>query len=564
MSHFRLLRIVSRNLKSRRTAWGNWVIALPVLALLVWTVVYPNAAVIAGSFENGLGHWREFAASRSDREALTTTLVISLASVVASLLIGVPLAFLLGRFEFPGRRILRAVATLPAALPPLVGVIAFLFLYGESGLVTRGIQRLLGMQSAPWRLTGVWAIIFVHAYTMYVYVFLFVLAGLERFDTTLDEAAAGLGASSWQRLRRVTLPLLMPSIAGSMLLVFMTALGSFSAPYVFGGGIRVLSTQIVASKLNGELGLAYVETTVLALSAVLGLMLFRWLERKRKYTSAGKGATTRRIIRSRSAQLGAAGLAIVTVIILVLPHLMVVLVSFARDGAWTTQVIPPQYTLENYRRLFSESELWRPIANSISMSLIATAANVVICFVAAYLIVLRQFTGRRLLEILVALPWAIPATAIALGLAATFNRNDFVTARVLLVGTFWILPMAYFIRDIPLVATAVEGSLRQMDPSLEDAARGLGASWWLTMRRVVLPAARPGLVAGALLAAVTAVGEFVASVVLYTHSNRPISIEILAQLRALAFGTAASYSVLLIVLVLLMTLTARTLEERIA
>ena len=564
MSHFRLLRIVSRNLKSRRTAWGNWVIALPVLALLVWTVVYPNAAVIAGSFENGLGHWREFAASRSDREALTTTLVISLASVVASLLIGVPLAFLLGRFEFPGRRILRAVATLPAALPPLVGVIAFLFLYGESGLVTRGIQRLLGMQSAPWRLTGVWAIIFVHAYTMYVYVFLFVLAGLERFDTTLDEAAAGLGASSWQRLRRVTLPLLMPSIAGSMLLVFMTALGSFSAPYVFGGGIRVLSTQIVASKLNGELGLAYVETTVLALSAVLGLMLFRWLERKRKYTSAGKGATTRRIIRSRSAQLGAAGLAIVTVIILVLPHLMVVLVSFARDGAWTTQVIPPQYTLENYRRLFSESELWRPIANSISMSLIATAANVVICFVAAYLIVLRQFTGRRLLEILVALPWAIPATAIALGLAATFNRNDFATARVLLVGTFWILPMAYFIRDIPLVATAVEGSLRQMDPSLEDAARGLGASWWLTMRRVVLPAARPGLVAGALLAAVTAVGEFVASVVLYTHSNRPISIEILAQLRALAFGTAASYSVLLIVLVLLMTLTARTLEERIA
>ncbi len=555
---------MNRKARSLSAARSSWLIALPVLALLLWSVVYPNAAVIAGSFENGLGHWREFAASQTDREALTTTLFISFASVVASLIIGVPLAFLLGRFEFPGRRILRAVATLPAALPPLVGVIAFLFLYGESGLVTRGIQRMLGLHEAPWRLTGVWAIIFVHAYTMYVYVFLFVSAGLERYDTTLDEAAAGLGASSWQRLRRVTLPLLMPAIAGSMLLVFMTALGSFSAPYVFGGGIRVLSTQIVASKLNGELGLAYVETTVLALSAVAGLMLFRWLERKRKYTLAGKGSATRRVIRSRGAQLAAATLAFVTVIVLVLPHLMVVLVSFARDGAWTTQVIPPEYTLDNYRRLFSEAQLWRPIVNSVSMALIATAANVVVCFVAAYLIVLRQFSGRRLLEILVALPWAIPATAIALGLAATFNKNDLATARILLVGTFWILPLAYFIRDIPLVATAVEGSLRQMDPSLEDAARGLGASWWLTMRRVVLPAARPGLVAGALLAAVTAVGEFVASVVLYTHSNRPISMEILAQLRALAFGTAASYSVLLIALVLLMTLTARTLEERIA
>jgi iron(III) transport system permease protein len=542
----------------------SWAIALPVLALLVWTVVYPNVAVIAGSFENGLGHWREFIASPSDREAVTTTLFISIASVIASVLIGVPLAFLLSRYEFPGRRILRAVATLPAALPPLVGVIAFLFLYGESGLVTRGLQRLLGMRESPWRLTGVWAIIFVHAYTMYVYVFLFVSAGLERFDTTLDEAAAGLGAGMWQRLRRVTIPLLMPAIAGSMLLVFMTSLGSFSAPYVFGGGIRVLSTQIVASKLNGAMGLAYVETTVLALSAVAGLAVFRWLERKRKYTLAGKGATTRKVIKTRGAQLAAAGLATATVVILVLPHLMVVLVSFARDGSWTTQVIPPEYTMENYRRLFSEPGLWKPIVNSVSMAVIATAANVVVCFIAAYLIVLRQFSGRRLLEILVALPWAIPATAIALGLAATFNRNDVATARVLLVGTFWILPLAYFVRDIPLVATAVEGSLRQMDSSLEDAARGLGASWWLTMRRVILPAARPGLVAGALLAAVTAVGEFVASVVLYTHANRPISIEILAQLRALAFGTAAAYSVLLILLVLTMTLTARTLEERMA
>jgi iron(III) transport system permease protein len=542
----------------------SWLIAFPVILLLLWTVVYPNAAVIAGSFENGLGHWREFAASPADREALWTSIVISVASVFASLAIGVPLAFLLGRFEFPGRRLLRAVATLPAALPPLVGVIAFLFLYGESGLITRIVQRILGMQEAPWRLKGVGAIVFVHAYTMYVYVFLFVSAGLERFDAALDEAASGLGANTWQRLRRVTLPLLMPAVAGSALLVFMNALGSFSAPYVFGGGLRVLSTQILASKTNGALGLAYVETTVLALSAVAGLVLFRWLDRKRKYTLASKGGRRRRVIRSRRVQILTSVSAATIVIALVLPHLMVVLVSFARDGVWTTQVLPPEYTFENYRRLFSEAELWRPITNSVSMAIVATAGNLVVCFLAAYLIVLRKFAGRGLLELLVALPWAIPATAIALGLAATFNRNDLLTGRVLLVGTFWILPLAYFIRDIPLVASAVEGSLRQMDASLEDAARGLGASWLLTMRRVILPAARPGLIAGGLLAAVTAVGEFVASVVLYTHANRPISMEILAQLRALAFGTAAAYSVLLIFLVLLMTLVARSFEERLA
>ena len=196
------------------------------------------------------------------------------------------------------------------------------------------------------------------------------------------------------------------------------------------------------------------------------------------------------------------------------------------------------------------------------MAAIATAANVIVCFLAAYLIVLRRFPGRRLLEILVSLPWALPATAIAIGLASTFDRNAPALGRVLLVGTFWILPLAYFIRGIPLVASATEGSLKQMDPSLEDAARGLGGSWWLTMRRVILPAARPGLVAGAMLAAITAVGEFVASVVLFTHANRPISMEILGQLRNFAFGTAAAYSVLLIGLVLAITVGARYAEGR--
>jgi iron(III) transport system permease protein len=537
--------------------------SIAVLALLAWSVVLPNVSVIAGSFARGLDDWRAFAASPADREALRSTLIISIGSVIAALFIGLPLAFLLGRFEFRGRRALSAVATLPAALPPLVGVIAFLFLYGESGVITRLVQRLLGLDHAPWSLTGLSAIVFVHAYTMYVYVFLFVAAGLERYDSTLDEAAAGLGASRARVLRRITLPLLTPSIAGAMLLVFMSSLGSFSAPYIFGGGQRVLATQILVSKLNGSMGLAYVETTVLALTAVAALAGLRWLERRRQYVLAGKGKTTRTVVRSRTARTLAPVLAVIVVTFLVLPHAMVVLVSFARDGAWTTQILPPEYTLDNFRRLGSDPELWRPIQNSVAMSLLATVANAIVCFIAAYLIVLTRAPGRRVLQLLVVLPWAIPATAIALGLAATFDVNQPVTGRVLLVGTFWILPLAYFVRNVPVVTSAVEGSLRQMDPTLEDAARGLGASWFLAMRRVVLPAARPGLVAGTMLAAIAAVGEFVASVVLYTHANRPISIEILAQLRNLSFGTAAAYSVLLIGLVLAITLGARLAEGRV-
>jgi len=548
----------------RSAGWGVTATAFLLLALLLWSVVYPNAAVIVGSFERGFADWKAFAASPADLDALRGTVIVSVGSVIAALLVGVPLAFLLTRTEFRGRRVLSGVATLPAALPPLVGVLAFLFLYGESGVVTRVVQRMLGMREPPWTLTGLTAVIFVHAYTMYVYVFLFVSAGLERYDTTLDEAATGLGASRALLLRRITLPLLTPSLAGAMLLVFMSALGSFSAPYVFGGGARVLATQILVSKLNGALGLAYVETTVLAVTAVLALLLLRRLEGRRRYAMAGKGRITRSTLRSPTARALLPAFAAATVILLVLPHAMVVLVSFARDGAWTTQLLPPEYTLDNYRKLAMERELWRPITNSVWMSVLATAANAVVCFAIAYVVVLSQAPGRRMLALLAALPWAIPATAIALGLAATFDRNAPFQLRFLLVGTFWILPLAYFIRNIPIVTSAIEGSLRQMDPTLEDAARGLGASRWLALRRVVLPAARPGLVAGTMLAAVAAVGEFVASVVLYTHANRPISVEILAQVRALSFGTGAAYSVLLIVLVLLITVGARWLEGRVA
>jgi iron(III) transport system permease protein len=548
---------VTSSVGSTTTAKRVPLIAWPLFAVLLWAVVYPNVSVIAGSFAHGLGYWKAFIESPADREALWTSIWVSIASVVFSTAIGVPLAFLLTRVEFRGRKILSAAATLPAALPPLVGVVAFLFLYGESGVITRAVQAILHTNTPPWTLGGGWAIVFVHAYTMYVYVYMFVSAGLERYDTSLDEAAAGLGAGTTLRLRRVTLPLLTPALVGAMLLVFMSSLGSFSAPYIFGGGLRVLATQIVTSRLNGNVGVSYVETTVLALASIGALWLSRWIQGRSQYTSAGKGRVTRQRVQSpllRALTLPAAAAA---VIVLILPHLMIVLVSFAKDGAWTTQVLPPEYTLDNFRRLVTDPDLVKPIWNSIEMALIATGGNVIVCSIAAYLIALRKFPGKRLLELLTALPWAIPAMAVAIGLASTFNRNDPATLRVLLVGTFWILPLAYFIRGIPLVASAVEGSLSQMDPSLEDAGRGLGANWWLVMRRVMLPAARPGLVAGALLAAITAVGEFVASVVLYTHANRPISIEILAQIRDFAFGTAAAFSVLLIGVVLAFTAIAR-------
>jgi iron(III) transport system permease protein len=132
-----------------------------------------------------------------------------------------------------------------------------------------------------------------------------------------------------------------------------------------------------------------------------------------------------------------------------------------------------------------------------------------------------------------------------MALATTFSANEPWFGRFVLVGTFWILPLAYFIRNIPLVAQAAIASFRQYDPALEEAAHSLGASALTTMRRVAAPLVLPGLAAGGLLAFVAALGEFVSSILLYTYRSRPISIEILSQLRSFDFGVAAALGVVL-------------------
>jgi iron(III) transport system permease protein len=218
------------------------------------------------------------------------------------------------------------------------------------------------------------------------------------------------------------------------------------------------------------------------------------------------------------------------------------------EGTWTTELFPPAYSTDSYREIFAEARQLTPVLNSLRMATIATLANVVLGFAAAYLLARKRTPGRTLINVLVILPWALPGTVLAMALASTFSANQWYIGRFVLVGTAAILPLAYFIRNIPLVTRAALTSFRQLDPSLEEAAASLGARWLTTARRVTLPLVLPGIAAGAMLAFVTALGEFVASILLYTHRTRPISIEILAQLRAFDFGAAAAYAVLLIIL----------------
>jgi iron(III) transport system permease protein len=147
---------------------------------------------------------------------------------------------------------------------------------------------------------------------------------------------------------------------------------------------------------------------------------------------------------------------------------------------------------------------------------------------------------------------------VAVSIAEAYGQPNPLTGSFILVGTFWILPVIYFLRFMPLVVRAVQASIEQMDPSLEEAAASLGARAWRRFQRVRLPLIWPGALSGTLLAFVIALGEYVASVLVYVPRNRPVSIAIAAEMRAFNLGRAAAYGVLLIILITIsMTIAAR-------
>jgi iron(III) transport system permease protein len=521
-----------------------------LLVLLLWLIVYPLVLVLVEGFRGADG-WtvdfvRQFLERRNEAQALWGSLWISLATVVLAGAIGIPLAFLFSRYDFPGRRIVGGLVALPAVLPPLVGVLAFLFLYGESGFASLLIQRLFRLDTAPWRLQGPGAILLVHAYSMYVYFYLFTRAGLAGLDASVFEAAASLGAGRWRTLRRVVLPLLMPALTGGALLTFMTALASFSAPYIFGGGFRVMTTQIVATRLNGDDQLAMIETVSLTLIALLALWLLRGTAAFESSAGGRKGVAPALVPVKRPAVrliVGVLGWGLA--LLLLLPHLTLLLVSFVPAGTWTTEPLPPAYTWRNYLTLIEDPVRAKPLLNSLWLASAATVAAVSIAVAAGVLSVRRRARFGRTIEGLLALPWAVPGTVFAIALATAFSVHAPLAGRFILVGTLWLLPLAYLVRNLPITSRSVLAGFRALDLSLDEAAATLGAGRWRTLRRVTLPLLRPAIVAGASLAFVTAFGDFVTSIMLYTYDTRPISLEILSSLRQSDVGVAAAYGVVL-------------------
>src|SRR5258705_3399564 len=543
------------------------ILFLIVTLVLLYGVIYPNIHVVVASFQQN-GNWSASnyvqALSVIVLESIMASVGVSVLTVLLCASVGIPLAFLFERYSFPARRVFALLAALPLVLPPLVGTVAFIFLCGESGILARLIQSAFYLEHSPWSLRGWPALLLFHTYTMYPFFYVLTGAGLTRIDAALAEAARSLGASRTRVVTRILLPQLTPSLIAAALLTFMTSMASFSAPLLFGGGVRMLTLEIYTARQRGDASLAITETVILTAISLSALFFFQRYEGTRKFASAAlKGSVKRRQAIARG---GWRAIAIVCgvlfSVILVLPVATLVLVSFAREGNWTTQTLPSSYTFANYVKIFSDRRASEVFLNSLSMSAIASGAALLWSFcVAAILARKGSRRPKRLLSWLILVPWALPGTVVAVSIAESYGQPSLLLGSFILVGTFWILPVVYFLRFMPLVVRAVQASMEQIDAALEEAASSLGARWGQRFTRVTLPLVWPGAIAGTMLAFVIALGEYVASVIVFVPTNRPISIAIASELRDFNLGTAAAYGVVLMLIIGLVMMVATRLER---
>ena len=451
-------------MSTRRKRWTSGA-AVGLLALALWGyVVGPMFATFGQSMSGpggGLAEYANFFDFRNGTqgESMLGSLIISFLSVMTSGLVGVFLAVLLKRWDFPLRSVCQVLVLVPIALPPLMGVEAFVLLYGIGGTFPQLLGTLFHTKQTAFAVDGMTGVLLVHTLTMYPYFYLTVAAALDQSDDSLEEAAYSLGASKFHAWTRVLLPMLTPAVVAGALLTFMSSMSSYTAPLLFHVD-KVMTQQIVIAKLNGQLGLASVVSVMLAVISVIFLIILRTYEQRTGFITQSKGgARTRRRIISPVWKGIVFIAAFVSTVFLILPILMIFLLAFSVNGSWRTSPLPSQYTTENFIGMFQNPKSWQAITTSLEMSAIAMAGAVVLGLVSAYVIARMHFRGKTVIDIAMMLPWALPGTVVAINLITAFaDPSVFALGRVL-VGTYAIVPLAYFVRFSPLVFRSTTASL---------------------------------------------------------------------------------------------------------
>ena len=495
--------------------------ALPLLGVgLLWLflalfLVYPLLRIFydAVTDEGGRLTLVNFAAFFTDAfylRALWKSLVLGAATVAASSVIGIAVAFLLVRFDFPGRSLFGYLTMIPIISPPLVGTLGFIFILGRAGSINVLLQDVFDLLRPINFLYGLHGVVLVETLHLFPMITLNVVDALGKIDPSLEEAAESVGARGWRKFWTVTLPLMTPGYVAGALLVFIWTFSDFATPLILGVQ-DLLAPQaylnIVQFVDRRIFRMGIVISALMVILAVVFLMVARRWVGLKDYASLSYTVVERRRL-TRWKQAGAVGFLSMLMLLSFIPYAGVALASFSKG--WSLTPLPLSYTLQHYERVIVETPKY--ILNSFLYSGLAVALCIVVGVPIAWVLARSRLPGRGALDSINTLILAVPGTAIGIAYIRAFHFDLPGFDRGL--TSFWIImPIVLAVRRLPYTVRAAHSSLLLVHRSMEEAAQSVGATGLRTIRDISLPLIWKGIVVGSLFSFMTSLQE--ASAVLF-------------------------------------------------
>ena len=521
-------------------------IAFAVLALFAVFFVYPAGMVVKQAFEGPEGFTLKFFSAVFEnpiyREGLWNSFALGMASTVAALLIAFPLALIGHRYDFIGKPALGVLVLAPMILPPFVGAVGVKQMLGVNGAFNAALIDLgLMNASAPfdWLAEGRFAgIVMMIALNLYPILYMNIAAALSNLDPAMEQAAENLGCPPWKRFFRITLPLAMPGVFAGASIVFIWAFTELGVPLVFDFN-RTASVQI----FDGLKGLdrnpiPYALTSVLLIVAASVFAISKIVIGRSPLGTAPRPKGRANAIRLRGFKSLACAMAFLTIFTLAaIPHLGVILLSLAER--WYGTLVPDKFTARHYIEALGNGLVVPSIQNSLLYAGCAVIVALLIGLGTAWVVVRSDLKIRGFLDAVVMLPLAVPGLVMAFGYLALSQEGKPFHFLVGAGGSpFLLLVIAYAIRRLPYVVRSAVAGLQQSNPTLEEAARSLGAGSFRTLRRVAIPLIGANLAAGCILAFAFAMLEVSDSLILAQQEQHfPITKAIYTLLSTLGNGT---------------------------
>ncbi len=482
-----------------------------------------------------LSVWKTVLGNKQYLSALAGSVKLGCVTATISTFVGFLFAFAVARTSIKAKKLLTTLATMPVISPPFSLTLSIILLFGNNGLITNRLLHLQGFS-----IYGMWGLAIVQTISMFPIAFLTLSGVLQAMDSTLEDASLDLNAGRWTTFTKVTLPLAAPGLLSSWLLVFTNSLADFANPLLLAGSFRVLSVEsyIEVTGMN-RLANGAALSILLLLPTLTAFFLQRsWVSRKSFVVVTGKPSGRMSDLASKPVRN-----ALVVVISLISAFIVALYGTIVAGCFVKNWGVDYSFTLSNIVEALQRGK--DALFSTLLLSAIATPIAGILSMVAAVLVVRKKFPGKRFLEALVMTPFAIPGTLLGISYILAFNKQP-----ILLVGTAAILVVNYVVRELPVGLENGVATLRQIDPSIEEAASDLGADQATVFRTVVMPLIRPAFISSMSYTFVRSMTAVSAIIFLISARWYHITIQIYNFSENIRFGLASVLATTLIIIVL--------------